>query len=143
VVSIQPSDVERLYGACQEWDEILCLGLLTYLGPRRNAAARARRGDVDLEHGTLRLHEKGGKVIVKPLPDELVEIIRAAEEAGIWTTPRDSNHRAPRRDGERSNKVVYTIVKRIAARIGVEAHPHALRAAFAVRFDEQTSDVMP
>ena len=68
-----------------------------------------------------------------------------AEEAGIWTGPRDyliPNRRAPRRDGERSNKVVYAIVKRIAARVGIDAHPHALRAAFAVRFDEQTSDVM-
>ena len=54
----------------------------------------------------------------------------------------DPDRRAPRRNGERSNKVVYAIVKRIAARIGIEAHPHALRAAFAVRFDEQTSDVM-
>jgi integrase len=145
VVTIQASDVDRLYAACQEWDELLCLAILTYLGPRRNAAALARRGDVDLEHGTLRLHEKGGKVMVKPLPDELVEIIRTAERAGIWTSPRDyliPNRRAPRRDGERSNKVVYAIVKRIAARIGIEAHPHALRAAFAVRFDEQTSDVM-
>jgi integrase len=130
VVTVQPSDVDRLYAASREWDELLCLALLTYLGPRRNAAALARRGDVDLERGTLRMVEKGAKVITKPLPDELLEIIHAAEVAGVWTGPRDyliPNRRAPRRDGERSNKVVYSIVKRLAARAGVEAHPHALR----------------
>jgi PAS domain-containing protein len=32
---------------------------------------------------------------------------------------------------------VYTIVKRVASRARVSAHPHSLRAAFAVQFDDQ------
>ena len=43
-----------------------------YLGPRRNAASSVRRRDVDIDAGTIRFREKGGKVIEKPLPDEFV-----------------------------------------------------------------------
>jgi hypothetical protein len=37
---------------------------------------------------------------------------------------------------ERSNKIVYEIVKSVGDRAGVTVHPHALRAAFAVHFLE-------
>ena len=63
----------------------------------------------------------------------------------VWSGPRDyliPNRRTPRRDGARANKVVYAIIKRLGERVGVDVHPHALRAAFAIRFDEQTEDVM-
>ncbi len=33
--------------------------------------------------------------------------------------------------------MIYAIVKRLAERARVDAHPHSLRAAFAVQFDEQ------
>lgn len=138
VLTVGESDVERLFAACTEWDEILCLSLLAYLGPRRSAVARLRRRDLDLDRGTVRFREKGGKVIVKPVPDELLEIFRAAEEQGLWIGPEDyviPNRRAPR-SGERSSKVVYRIVKDVAARARVSTHVHALRAAFAVRYLE-------
>ena len=119
---------------------ILCVTVLCYLGGRRNAAAIARRRDVDLERGTIRLHEKGGKTITKPIPDELAALIRAADENKVWSSG-DSylipNRRAPRRQGERSNKVIYARLKQVAERANVNVHPHALRAAFAVQFDEQ------
>lgn len=140
VVTVAASDVERLIAACEEWDDYLCILGLCYLGSRRNALALARRRDVDLVHGTIRLHEKGGKVIVKPIPDQLVSIIRMADGKGVWGSPGDyliPNRGRTRRTGERSNKVVYATVKRVAARAGVNVHPHALRAAFAVQFDEQ------
>lgn len=138
VVTIAESDVERMFGACQEWDEVLCLSILAYLGPRRTALARLRRRDVDLDRGTIRFSEKGGKVIVKPVPDELAEILRAADEAGLWLDPNDyivPNRRAPR-TGERSSKVIYRIVLDVAARARVRSHVHALRGAFAVRYLE-------
>jgi integrase len=143
VVTAGHADVERLYEAIEEWDELLCVAVLTYLGPRRSAAARARRQDVDLERGTIRFREKGGKVIVKPLPEEFAAILRDADSQGVWTKPSDyliPNRREPRRAGERSSKVVYANVKRVAARARVDVHPHALRAAFAVQFDEQHPD---
>ena len=85
------------------------------------------------------MFEKGGKVIVKPLPDELVAILRAAEQQSVWGSPRDYliPNRRPARNSERSTKVIYDTVKRVAAHAGLDAHPHAIRAAFAVQFDEQ------
>jgi integrase len=43
---------------------------------------------------------------------------------------------AVRRRVERSDKVMWDTVKCVAARVGVRCHVHALRAAFAVQFDE-------
>lgn len=140
VTTVSSADVERLYAAAREWDEILCIALLTYLGPRRTAAARLKRSDVDLERGTIRFREKGGKVIVKPIPTELTAILLAAQADGLW--PRQDayvipNRRAPRRKGERSDKVIYAIIKRLAEKAGIDVHPHALRAAFAVQYLDQ------
>lgn len=142
VVTTSGSDVGRLFDACDpdRWDDVLCIGTLVYLGVRREAAAQLRRHDVDLEAGFARFREKGGKIITKPIPDPLLELYRAAEQEGVWIGPRDfviPNRKPTRTPGVRSNKVVYAIVKRVAARARVSAHPHALRAAFAVQFDEQ------
>jgi len=140
VVTVGGPDVERMLFACEKWDEFLCLALIAYLGPRRSAAALLRRRDLDLDRGQMRFREKGAKVISKTIPDELVAILRAAEEDGLWLGPDDyliPNRRPQTRKGERSDKVVYRIVTDVAKRARVRAHPHAIRAAFAVRFIEQ------
>lgn len=138
VVTVTAEDVQRVFRATEDWQELLCISVLAYMGPRRNAASNARRRDVDLERGTVRFKEKGGKVAVKPLPDELAAIIRAADENGVWPTRDDYliPNRRGHRNRERSNKVIYDTVKKVAGRAGVHTHVHALRAAFAVRFDE-------
>ena len=41
------------------------------------------------------------------------------------------------RKGDRDDRVIRRIIKRVAARAGVEAHVHALRAAFAVYYLER------
>ena len=41
------------------------------------------------------------------------------------------------RKGDRDDRVIWRIVKRVAARAGGEAHVHALRAAFAVYYLER------
>ena len=77
---------------------------------------------------------------MKTLPAEFAAIIRAADENEVWAGPNEyliPNRRRQKRAGERSNKVIYAIVKRVASRARVTVHPHALRAAFAVQFDEQ------
>lgn len=140
VVSVSGEDVMRMIDACEDWQELLCVGTAAYLGARRAALARARRGDVDLPRGLIRFLEKGGKVVVKPVPHEYVAILRAAEEDGVWAGPEDyliPNRRpASVRRRERSDKVIWNTVKSVARRVGVRAHVHALRAAFAVQFDE-------
>jgi integrase len=106
--------------------------------------ARIRRRDVDLEAGRAKFVEKGRKPITKPIPDEFLQILRAAEAYGVWASPEAyliPNRRpgAVRRP-ERSDKVIWNTVKIVAARAGVEATTHALRAAFAVQFDEENPD---
>jgi integrase len=139
VVTVAARDVERLFSGCEDWQELLCVSVLAYLGPRRRAASFVRRRDVDLERGTIRFREKGGKATVKPLPDELAAIIRAADENHVWSSGAAYliPNRRPHRNPERSPKVIYDTVKKLAARVGVTTHVHALRAAFAVQFDEQ------
>jgi integrase len=144
VTTVTAEDVARLLASCADWQEMLCISTAVYLGARRAALARVRRGDVDLARGTIRFLEKGSKVAVKPLPDEYLAILLAAEADGLWSSPNDyliPNRRAASvRRVERSDKVVWETVKRVAARAGVRAHVHALRAAFAVQFDEAHPD---
>jgi integrase len=140
VVTVSAEDVGRMLNRCDTWQEFLCLTTAVYLGARRTALARVRFGDVDFTHRTIRFAEKGGKVITKPLPDEYVDILCAAVEAGIWKSGED--YLIPnRRPGavkspERSDKVIWETVKKVARRVGVVATVHALRAAFACQFDE-------
>lgn len=144
VVNVSSGDVERLFEAADGWQEILCLAVLAYMGPRRRAAANVRRRDVTIMfedgewRGSVRFKEKGGKAIVKPMPGELVALIRAADEQHVWASENEYliPNRGAARNVERSPKVVYDTVKKIARRAGVNCHVHALRAAFAVRMDE-------
>jgi integrase len=144
VVTVSSEDVLKLLDACADWQEFLCVTTAVYLGARRAALARVRRGDVDLVRGTIRFLEKGGKVATKPLPDEYLAILLAAEWDGLWSGADDyliPNRRpASVRRVERSDKVIWEGVKRVATRAGVRCHVHALRAAFAVQFDEAHPD---
>lgn len=144
VVSVSSQDVAKILDACEDWQEMLCVATAIYLGWRRSALARIRRADVDLENGFCRSLEKGGKFATKPIADEYLAILRAANAHGVWAGPEDyliPNRRpASVRRSERSDKVIWHTIKRVAARAGVRAHVHALRAAFAVQFDEAHPD---
>jgi integrase/recombinase XerD len=140
VVSVSTSDAEKVIEACLDWQELLCVTTALYLGARRGALAKVRRRDVDLEAGTIRFLEKGRKVAIKPMPDEYLAILSTAEDDGVWSSPEDyliPNRRpASVRRRERSDKIIWETVTRVARRAGVRAHVHALRAAFAVHFIE-------
>jgi integrase len=144
VVTVSADDVRRMLDSCDTWQEYLCLSTALYMGARRRALAHVRRRDADLDKGMIRFVEKGRKILTKPLPDEYVLILRAAEAAGVWKSGDD--YLIPnRRPGavkspERSDKVIWSTVKIVAARAGVESHVHALRAAFAVQFDDANPD---
>ena len=89
--------------------------------------------------GTIRVLEKGNKTAVKPISNELVEILKAASESGEVDSRADAyvipNRRAASvRRKERSSKVVWETVREVAERVGVTANVHALRRAFAVAF---------
>jgi integrase len=80
-------------------------------------------------------------VAVRPIPDQLAAILRAAlEHDDVSTGPDDyviPNRRPSTVQGpERSAKVVWETVRRVAERAGIQAHAHAIRAAFAVHYLE-------
>ncbi len=88
MVIVTPAEVEKMLAATEGWQEFLCLSILAYLGPRRSSASRLRWRDVDLVEGTIRFREKDNKVSVKPMPYELLEILRAACESNEVDLPR-------------------------------------------------------
>jgi len=90
VVTVSAEDVERMFDCCEDWQELLCLAVLAYSGARRRAVAQLRWRDVDLAKATVRFNEKGGKVAVKPLPNELLAILRAAVQNGEVETSEDA-----------------------------------------------------
>jgi integrase len=139
VVIVSQADVVRMFQAAADWQEFLCISVLSYVGARRNAASQLRWRDVDIEDGIVRLREKGGKVVDLPIPHELVEILRSAAGSGNVDYGPDAyvipNRRpASVRRAERCNKVIWETVVKVAKRAGVRATSHALRRAFAVAF---------
>lgn len=139
VVSVSTADVRKLLKAAVGHTERLAIGIPAYMGSRRRAAALLRLRDYDRGGQTLRFREKGGKVIWKPIPAELVSMLEAAIAAGEISEPDDYLIPAEgylSRRGDRDDRVIWRTVKKVAARAGVEAHVHALRAAFAVFYLE-------
>lgn len=142
VVVVPLSEIPRMFAACLDWGDEVCLGVLAYAGPRRNAVSMLRWRDVDLRShprapfGLIKVREKGGKVALKPIAGPLREILDRAPVHGPddYVVPNYKPHLVRR--PERKNSIIYDRVKRIAARAGVSAHVHALRAAFAVFFLE-------
>ena len=144
VITVSREEVERMIAACENLQELLCIGTAIYLGARRKALAMVRWGDVDLVNGTIRFVEKGGKVAVKPLPLEYQKLLGLLELDHFWSGPEayliPNRRPASVRNVERSDKVIWNTVRLVAGRAGVRSHVHALRAAFAVQFDEQHPD---
>ena len=138
---ISTSQLEQLLDECKSWGERLCLHSLAHLGVRRTALANLRWGDVDGKRWTATFQEKGNKVIAKPISHQLRAIYTAyAIERSSQGRPIDPyefvvpNKRPMSQFKTRSPRIVYVIVKDVAARVGVNAHVHAFRAAFAVHF---------
>jgi integrase len=163
---VSSGEVLRMMAAAETTAERLCIAILAYLGPRRHALSLLRVRDYDPARKWLRFHEKGGKTIWKPVPDELAEMLDArlkssATAEAVGRSDRDGSlsqktAREPvrittkpgpgptlpddylippegplARKGDRDDRVIWRLVKKVAARAGVDAHTHSLRAAFA------------
>jgi integrase len=140
VVTVQTEEVVRMLQVASGWSERIALAVLCYTGARRRAVANLRLRDYDRLHGRLRFHEKGEKVIWKPVPDELRSLLEAAIANGAIVEVDD--YLVPpegylSRKGVRDDRVIWRLVRRVADRAGVRAHVHALRAAFAVFYLER------
>jgi integrase len=141
ILSIATTDVPRLLEAARPGTERNAVAIVSYLGPRRHAIALLRDSDYDRQAMTLRFREKGAKTIDKPIPGELAQVLDASIAAGhLWAAPHDylvPPEQPPRRIGDRDDRVIWRVIKRVADRAGVDAHVHALRAAFACFYLEQ------
>lgn len=147
VTTVSTPDVPQLLACARPGTELNALTILAYLGPRRHALALLRDSDYDGQ--TIRFREKGAKTIVKPVPYELAQVLDASRARGEISPlaafqPADPYLVPPeaslRRGGDRDDRVIWRIVKRVADRAGVAAHVHALRAAFAVFYLEENPD---
>jgi integrase len=139
VVWVDAAEVRKLFDVANTWSEKLAVGVLCYLAPRRHAAALLRLRDYDRDRKVIRFYEKGGKVIWKPVPNPLADLIAAAVADGQIAEPADyiiPPEGPLARKGDRDDRVIWRIVKVLASRAGIDAHPHALRAAFAVYYLE-------
>lgn len=142
IVSVSGDEVRRLLQEADRlgrWNERLAVYCLVYLGPRRRAIAQARLADYDQIERTLTFKEKGAKTIRKPVPDRLADLIDQAIAAGQYVEPSDyliGGNADQRRPGDRDDRVIYRLVRQVAARANVTTHVHALRAAFAVFYLE-------
>jgi integrase len=90
--------------------------------------------DHDRDAETLTFREKGKKTITKPVPGKLAKLIEAAIAAGVYESDDDSlipSNASQRREGNRDDRVIWRLGRRVAQRAGVTTHVHALRAAFA------------
>lgn len=157
VTNVTTDDVRKMVAEAKTWTEKLSVCVPAYTGCRRSAAAQLRVSDYNPANRTLRFKEKGGKTIDKPVPAELAEMIEASltDKRSVGWDPTNHHHLgwrdvepddylipgAPnggvRRAKTRDDRVVYFAVKNVAERCGIEAHVHALRAAFAVFYLEQ------
>jgi site-specific recombinase XerD len=111
-------------------NDFALIALLGLLGPRIFEACGASIADLSEEHDhrVLRVHGKGGKVVLVPLPPAVARAIdRAVEERLSWpilrntTGARMDRHAATRR------------LKHLAATAGIRMprmHPHMLRHTF-------------
>jgi integrase len=110
VVTVQTEEVIRMLQAATGWSERLALAILCYTGARRRAVANLRLRDYDRLHGRLRFHEKGGKVIWKPVPDALRLLLEAAIAEGAIVEAED--YLIPpegylSRKGDRDDRVIW------------------------------------
>jgi site-specific recombinase XerD len=140
VLTVEPAGVRRMLEVARPATELNAIMILAALGPRRRAVASLKLPDYNRETGELRFYEKGDKVIWKPIPHELRAVLEASIARGeIRQAPEDylvpPEGYLQRRD-DRDDRVIWRVVKRVAARAGVDAHVHALRAAFAVYYLE-------
>jgi site-specific recombinase XerD len=140
VLTVETPEVRRMLEVARPGTERNAMMILAALGPRRRAVASLKLADYNRETGELRFFEKGDKVIWKPVPHELRRVLEASIARGeIRPAPED--YLVPpegylQRAGDRDDRVIWRVVRRVADRAGVRAHVHALRAAFAVYYLE-------
>jgi site-specific recombinase XerD len=115
------------------------LALLAYAGLRRGEVMGANVGDYAGESQHLRVHGKGSKDRVVPLPGPAIEALeghlrhrwRARPEEPLFIT----------RHGRISHQVVSAAVRRAGRRLGVKLYPHLFRHTYATELLNRKADL--
>lgn len=117
-------DAEKMIERCTNTKHRLAMRLMSYIGLRISEACSLRWEDVDLTRKTITVIRKGGNKQVLPiLGDTLYHSLTFA-------------HMSASGDeyvlGGVTSAAIYKAITRLAAQVGIEAHPHAFRHGFAV-----------
>ncbi len=167
VVTVSADEVRLLLDSCTTWAELLCLSVLAYLGPRRHAVALLRLRDYrngrirfvekggkviwkDVPVRLERLIEAAIAAGVytassgsgSPLPSARGQGRDGVGSASGFAPDPDAYLIPPEgplaKQGDRDDRVIWRIVRKVADRAGVKTHVHALRAAFACFYLEES-----
>jgi integrase/recombinase XerD len=157
---LQLGEVEAIIGAAARvYEAASALPAGKALGPARDVAMLAlaygcglraseltglKTSDLDLRLNVLRVRGKGGKERLVPFGAVAAHYVGAymdlAEGAGKGNTP--FLFHSPRRAGPVSRQYLWKIVKRYAARAGVEGvKPHLFRHTFATHLVQAGADI--
>jgi len=129
----RPAPPEAVVTALHEADRLtwLMIRLGVELGMRRGEVAQVHSDDLlrDLTGWSLRVHGKGGKLRVIPLPDSLARALRRLP-AGYAFPGNDGGHLSPRWVG-----------KRVSRMLPAGVTMHQLRHLCATEVHEETRDM--
>ena len=127
---VNEPDLASIIKACTSLRERLLVTLLASTGVRAAEAATIQWQDINLEEGTLHIPKgKGGKERKLGLMPALISLIKDETSSRARIYPAMAllvNAKGKPMD----RYAIYRKLKRIGGRIGINAHPHALRRAF-------------
>ncbi|MCW2974098.1 MAG: hypothetical protein JWN72_2371 [Thermoleophilia bacterium] len=138
-------EVESLLSAAVSDAEKLCLHVLVGTGASREGASRLRWADVDFSRSTIRIAGRGGEVITQRMTitsPKLLDVLKGYRETH---SPAGNEYVIPNRgvpQGEnRSSRVIYALVKDVAARAGMTGvDPKGFKPAFARSYISRNGD---
>ena len=149
--SLTEAEVESLLGAPAVTDPLghrdrTMLEVLYATGLRVSELVSLRHGQVNLNQGVLRIVGKGNRERLIPLGEEAVRWVTefVAGPRGEILLDRQTEYLFPTRRGDRmTRQAFWHIIKRYAARAGVEKElsPHTLRHAFATHLLNHGADL--
>jgi hypothetical protein len=132
-----------MFSACGDWQELLTIAVLAYLGPGDAPPRRCASGTSTSSVARCGSRRRAARLSSSLCP---TSSSRSFARPGSPAKSRPDEYVIPNRRPasvrrrERSPKVIWEKVPRVPARAKVRSHAHALRAAFAVRFDEAHPD---
>ena len=149
--SLTEAEVESLLGAPAVTDPLghrdrTMLEVLYATGLRVSELVSLRHSQVNLNQGVLRIVGKGNRERLIPLGEEAVRWVTefVAGPRGEILLDRQTEYLFPTRRGDRmTRQAFWHIIKRYAARAGVEKElsPHTLRHAFATHLLNHGADL--